>query len=245
MSTRFESANSEYASRTSVTIGAACAFGGYFYVHSLPSSGNYCPIIMLWDAPDFAGFSVAVDNAGHYRIIDYSNDTISTAGSATISTSTWYYLWITDDNTGIGNVNVYHNLSTSSDVTRFLGMASTVTLEFATTEAGSTSTNIPADWWGDVSLCGWKGWSTALAASNATAESAQHDPVTTSNVIGAWYFDGTDVTDHHGNTYDLTATGTLSLGPNSPIDSSPSVFEEDQPPLPFPVPRPSLITVWG
>jgi hypothetical protein len=220
MATRFESVNSEYAGRNSVSLGSAHTFGGYFYVHSLPSSGNYAPIIMVWDGPGFAGYSVAVDSAGHLRIIDYSNDAISSAGSATVSTGTWYYLWVRDDGTSFGTVSVYFNLSTTADVTKTLGMATTARVEFATNEAGSTSTNIPSHWYGDLSLDAWKGWSIDRAASNATAESASHSLVSSTSAIAAWYFDGTDVTDHSGNSRDLTASGTLSAGPDSPIDSA-------------------------
>lgn len=216
MSTRFESVNSESAGRNGITVPAAWTFGGYFYLHSLPSAGAYAPIITVYGA--FSGFSVMVDSAGKLRIYDYTGSVISSAGTATLATSTWYYLWVELPVTGGGNsISIYLNGSGTADLGAAGSSFGPARIEFATNQS-----SFATSYWADVSLDGWKGWSIDRAASNATAEMAAHALVSSTSAVGAWFLDGTDVTDHNGNVNDLTAIGTLSAGPDSPIDAAPA-----------------------
>lgn len=217
MSTRFESASSERAQRASVSVSTALTLGGYVYLHSLPSVGAYAPIVTVYGS--FDGFTILVDSAGKIRIGNYSGDTISTAGTATLATSTWHYLWIRLDAAGFGEVSVYLNGSTTADKNgTFLAIPASPTFQFASNQAGFTSGTFSV-WYADVSLDAWKAWSADRAASNAATEDDAHAMSSTTSAIAAWWFDGTDINDHQ-NTNHLTATGTLSAGPNSPIDGS-------------------------
>lgn len=216
MSTRFEAANSESAGKSGITVPAAWTFGGYFYLHSLPASGAYAPIITVYGA--FSGFSVMVDSAGKLRIYDYTGSVISGAGTATLATGTWYYLWIELPVTGGGNsISCYLNASGTADLGAAGSSFGPARIEFATNQS-----SFATSYWADISLDAWKGWSIDRAASNAATEDDAHALASSSSAIGAWYFDGTDVSDHNGNVNDLTATGTLSAGPDSPIDGAPA-----------------------
>jgi hypothetical protein len=228
MSTRFEAANSESAGRDNVTTGAALTIGGYFYIHTLPASGFFAPIVTVNDGPDFAGWSLFIDSAGHLRLADMGNDNISAAGTATVSAATWYYVWIRQPTVAFGDMFVYFNKSTTEDITKAVSMGTTTRVEFATNQSIIESATITHAY-GDVSLDAWKAWSTDLAASNATTEANNHTMTTTTNAIAAWFLDGTDVTDHQ-STNSLTAIGTLSAGPDSPIDSAagPTIIFVDQ-----------------
>lgn len=221
MATRFEAANSEYAGRDSVSTGAgALTAGGYFYVHALPSAGNYAPLITVYSASDFAGFSVVVDSAGHLRILDYGQDAVGSAGSSTISTGTWYYIWIRVPDVTFGDMFVYLNDSTTEEISdTLIGMGTSTRVEFATNQSTIAGTNITGHWYGDLSLDAWKIWTADRAASVAATEDDAHAMSSTTSALAAYYFDGTDVTDHQ-STNNLTASGTLSAGPDSPIDSA-------------------------
>lgn len=218
MSTQFDAASSESAFRTGVTVSSAMTFGGYGYLASLPSAGNYAPIITLYNGPSFNGLSLAVDSAGKTRIIAYNADAISGAGTATLSTSTWYYFWLRIPTTGFGDAFVYINGSTTADLSRTIALSTPARLEFATSQGGHTGGTITSDWWGNWSLSAWKGWAIDRAASNAAAESASINLVSSTSAIGNWHFLGTDIQDKHSTANHLTATGTLSAGPDSPVD---------------------------
>jgi hypothetical protein len=225
MSTRFESANSEGAGRDAVAIGAgALTLGGYFYLHSLPGASAFAPIVTVYDGTNFAGFSIVVDSGGHLRILDYGQDAIGAAGATTLSINTWYYLWVRLPDVTFGDVHAYLADSTTEEISdTLIGQGTTARLEFATNQATITATNITGHWYGDLSLDAWKVWTGDLAASSAATEDDAHAISSTTNALAAYFFDGTDVTDHQ-NTNHLTAIGTLSAGPNSPIDSSGSAL---------------------
>lgn len=218
MSTRFESANSERASRTSFPTNTAITFGGYFYLHSLPTSGNFAPLISLYGS--FEGFWVGVNSAGRLYIENYAFGNNFT-GTTVLSTGTWYYLWGRTTSAG-SPLTLYLNASTTAELTTSpanIGLSvNPMTLQFASNEAGF-DTNYHAD----VSLSGWKLWSIDRAASNAATEDNALALQSTTSALGEWHFLGTDINDKHTTARHLTATGTLSAGPSSPVDSSGAV----------------------
>lgn len=212
-STRFTSASSQYANATITrTTQGAMTFGGRFYLHSLPASGQLMPIISL--AVSGSGWTVYVDDAGHLQIHDYNGPGDSSPGAATLSINTWYYLWIISAPTEFGAVIAFLDASTSNDTFVATGVDANPLLEFATDQGPSGT-----DRFGNVSLCGWKGWAKVKDEADAATEDADHEATDTTGLIGEWFFDGTDITDHHSSGNNLTATnGPLTAGPASPID---------------------------
>lgn len=212
MSTRFEAVNSERAGRDGI-LGTNATLAGRFRINSLPSAGNYSAIVTRTIA--FTGWSILVDDAGHLRIQLLNTAILSAAGPTALALNTWYYLWIRQVNAGPGTVFIYLDGNTSPELTSTTDFFNPgARLEFATAISAGTPRYF------DCSLDGWKVWSSNLAASNAVIEDGSHKATTTAGLIGEYFFDGTDVTDHSGNGNDLTAVGTLSAGPDSPIDGA-------------------------
>ncbi|HYD52601.1 MAG TPA: hypothetical protein VEA99_08240 [Gemmatimonadaceae bacterium] len=219
MSTRFEAASSERASYASFPANTALTFCGRFYLHALPSAGNYAPLLSLYGS--FVGFWVGVNSAGRLVIFNYNFSVFYTSTTTTLATDTWYSLWgrMASSN---DTLTLYLNESTTAELASSAAiniMQATMALQFASNQAGYDT-----DWHADVSLCGWKAWSADRAASNAATELAQHALVSTTSALGAWEFNGTTITDSHTTARHLTATGTLSAGPNSTLDGGGTVF---------------------
>lgn len=210
MSTRFEAAGSEYASRAGVSApGGVLTLGGYVYLHALPAPGAYAPLVTWYGG--FVGFGVEVDSDGHLTIYDYNGGGRG-VGATVLSTGQWYYLWITQPS-AFGTCSIYLEGATAAEVSQLVASPDSGLLDFATNH-GSYNAAVYAD----VSLSGWKAWAADLAASNAASESTSRNLLTTTGAVGAWWMDGVDVTDHSGAAHDLTASGTLSAGPDSPVD---------------------------
>lgn len=199
-----------------MSLPSALSFGGYFYLHALPSSGTRAPILTVYG--NFQGFSVHVDSAGKLKVWDYNAGAIDSAtGTTTLAINTFYYLWVRAPS-GFGQVLLYLDGSTTADFTTSGNIAlpsgGTMRIEWSTNQAGIDDTVRYAD----SSLDAWKSWNADLAASNANTEKTSHTLTTSTNALGAWWMDGTDVTDHHSTNNHLTAVGTLSAGVDSPID---------------------------
>lgn len=215
MSTRFERTNSEYASRSFPSATTDITFGGWFYLHALPSAGSYAPIFGF-TTTNFTGVTVGVNDAGRLFIYDANAGVLST-GTTVLSTGTWYYLWF-NGMIGFGTHSVFLNGSTTADVSR-TGATGSTTINLRFARGGNDFTT----YYGDLSLSGWKAWTANRAASNAAAEDDAKDLASTTSAYAEWYFDGTDVTDHHTTANNLTASGTLSDGPSSPVDGATSI----------------------
>jgi hypothetical protein len=215
VSTRFELANNEAAGRDAFPTQTALAFGLWFYLHALPAGAVFAPIMNLYSG--FAGITPMVNSAGKLKVYDWNGGAVNGAtGIATLSTLTWYYLWGLMSS-AFAPLALYLGGSTTADLTTSANMSidqATMRLEFATDQSGFNT-----DQYSDISLSSAKLWASALAASNANAEKASKDFVTSTTALANYYFDGTDVTDHHTTVRHLTAVGTLSAGPDSPLDT--------------------------
>lgn len=216
MSVRLEAASSERLDRSSfITVGATTDYtvAGYFYLHSLPGGGSYAPLFMLYVSSAFAGLGVFVNSSGNLVVRDDNGDTFSSAGSATLSTGQWYYLWCRIENVGSEafDVHCYLNESTSADLSvGTFGMGPAA----ASLQIGSNEASYTTDYYADASFFNWKWWSTDQAASNAATEEGQ----AAFNVAGLarWLFSTfSDIDDDEGSL-DFTAVGTHSEGPTNP-----------------------------
>lgn len=225
MSTRFEATSSERAFRGSVNVGGGALSAALrFYLHSLPASGNYGALFNIYGA--FVGVAVLIDSNGRLRFLDYNSGTpIRPETGSVLSLSTWYYLWYRQASGA--TPSIYLDGSTSAHLTCstniFFTASANMTIEFAASASGFVGNH-----YADVSLCGAKMWSADRAASNAIGtgslnsntdgESGAHTLRSTTSALGAWEFNGTTITDSHTTANNLTAAGTLSAGPDSPID---------------------------
>lgn len=187
-------------------------------MHSLPAA--FAPLIILYAG--FEGFWVGVTSGARLYIENYAFGNNFTATTTTISTLTWYFLW--GSTTAAGSpltlyLSVGQPVSTpAQELTTSpanIGLSvNPMTLQFASNEAGFDTL-----YHADVSLAYWRMWSINRAvATNAVAEAASTTIVSTTSALGSWPFIGTDINDAHSTARHLTATGTLSAGPDSPID---------------------------
>jgi hypothetical protein len=219
MSVRFESANSERASDASFLADGniVCTMGFYVYLHSLPSSGNFAALATCYAS--FAGWSIEIDDAGHLRIYDFNSIARSSAGTATLSINTWYYVWFRKPSTGGANAFLYVDGATSADVTRTVACAAAAHPIVFASDNGKAGAYGSATY-ADCSLVNVKFWNGDVAASEANNEKDTFTVVNSTNSYAAWQLDvHTDLTDGVGSN-DLTASGTLSAGATNPFGAA-------------------------
>lgn len=221
MSIRLEAANSERLTKAALFSGdPAFAIGGWFYLHSLPALGEYAPLWTLYNS-GFVGSALYVRHDGKLTIREFTSDHVDDAVGATVlTTGNWYYVWCRKPTSGVDQLKVYLNGSTSVEVERFINN-SALALDF---QLATNQVSYDPDYYADVSLVNWKLWTADVAAAQAAVEMDDFAVTNTTGILAAWPLDVfTDLTDDAGTDDAFTASGTLSAGPTNPFGGVPPV----------------------
>lgn len=205
----------DYYSYTGIlTTDTAWTMGLWFNVDALPGSGQEVIFEIGESSGAPHGVSIGINSGGNLVIGDFYTPA-TTAGSASISTGTWYYIWVTKAAGNSAEVNIYvgaagASVGTTADATRTQYTFSTdnVDLRFG---GGSQNTNTTfGDF--DGKIKNPKMWDALVAVTaNADAEKVTCDHQATTNAYSEWLLgDTTETTDEGPGSRNLTANGNPS-----------------------------------
>lgn len=210
MSVRLELANSEFLSRTGVTIGPVITIAMYHYVHAFPAGANLHGIQNYYGS--FVGENVKYDSTGKIRVYEY-NGGASTLSAASGLNLGWNKIVIKINDTA-NTIAVYTNDNTTAVVSASpgaMGLPSGGKLEF-----GAAIEGFDTDTYSDSSEGRIKVWQRDVPVADAFAELASATFLDSTNAWARYeLIDQTDLDDEFAAN-DLTANGTLSAGPDLP-----------------------------